>query len=1616
MSARENVRIHKSGRQKAKKLIKGESGHKQFDPGLLPEERKSENDSEINNFLLDETRNKICIERLPKPTFAENTSIDLDEDNENQLPTFTYVDSNDSCYIPRIEGDETDMSSSDEDKQSKISNFKIEATNEKTETNVTANHILCSELMEPEEEEEKINLVQNKLVPSPGAPMIKTKVKVNGISAYLFATIDSGADRTCITDKYLDTYFPKLRVHEALKIRPGIKLSAAGNNPLMVLGTIQMWIRISSKIIRHEVIVIKSSSKDFLLGVDLLKNNFILNGSKLQIQGDPKGDYVPIYYRKERYPVRTAGIFSLRPNEEKCVEVRLELDEYKSTSNREMLFVPEENISTNMLEIQMVPTATIVDHLGKCTIRVCNKTNEMVSLEKNRFVGYVYHTSAYGDQILTLEELKYDPDWIRNCLKKEMPEYILKKGAYAEFLNEQDLKSLRKKTSTCTSSSVSYNDLNILRGADHIKLASEHEINDTMDQHEFVNINPEIKASEDCSDEFKFDENTSIKVCIEKEDLEPLLDEEGFLEFNKVQNILQICTDYENSREIENDYVLKIQDINDRKEILDGLESPHFIEPAGDEPLEDIKEENWMDGLDVSHIPTHRIQRVKDMVKNHEKAFVRHKYDTSRFKYFMVNIPMKKGATPVQQKYRPIPMRYQDLAQQTIDDLLLTGKISPSTSNYASNLCIAKRTLMVDGKPEVKHRLCFDSREANTHLKECKHPNISMPEAFAKISNAKYKTMMDVASAFQNLLIAPNQRHRLAFYGPGHRLYEYNVLPYGLNLSLSAWLIAINCVTAGLHNVIAFVDDLSVFSHAPHDKATEDECFEHHMQYVEVLLKRLIHAGIKIKLSKCRFALGKDDVTTWLGHTLTSLYMKPDKAKIEAILNFPIPTTPRQALSFISLVGWYRAYIEAFCVYAAVIYKAINADDFDFNRDCVRVFNLLKKKICEEPVLTTVQPNQPFKLYVDASANCIAAILEQDQPGLKKSKAIAYASRQLNKQELNLSNPLKELLSIIYALTTWSNIIYGHETTIYTDARCWVFLKLTSASSSRMSRLGLFFAEFPNLKICHIKGAQNKAADALSRAYMETYEVKIEDPKLLKDPRLNDLGCPKTDKPVKLEKYLTKCEKYLETNWPPKSVPTKKSQVETINQAKLLDEMLENYAFNSERENERIHIISNQVKCGKSKYDAYKIDCSNESDLEDVNPRISLELSEDEPSRLLMVTLNQTCFTPEAFAAMQRNDEKLCPIINRLRRKTNESHEVDGYVLSKGILMYNAVDKQGNKHLAVVVPIMLKDIILKYYHDHMANRGYGSARMEATIRKLYDWKSIRKDVRRICNTCIICAYNQRYTKGTPLGNVITPSFPNHVVYMDLVESLPRSYDGMTSALAIYDNFSRFVHCIPLKNTKAEYVAQQFAQQYLQWSGVPMYLVSDQGKNVCGSTINYICTMLGVRKVETAAYSARQDLAEKACDVIGDTLRKRLSESDRKYWSLIVGYLIAGYNYSVSPSTDASPAEIFLGRQTQQNLIPQIPGNAPALERDEYLATMHRGLQYKYEIIKKQIQSEQNKRKQRINTRRFSHGYMENDYVMVKDQKPVLGKGIKKLNNRFEGPYLVIRAFPSTLLC
>lgn len=112
-------------------------------------------------------------------------------------------------------------------------------------------------------------------------------------------------------------------------------------------------------------------------------------------------------------------------------------------------------------------------------------------------------------------------------------------------------------------------------------------------------------------------------------------------------------------------------------------------------------------------------------------------------------------------------------------------------------------------------------------------------------------------------------------------LYSYTVMPFGLKNAPATFQRLMNKVVAGLEGCAVYLDDIVIYS----------ETWVEHVDRIHALFKCLAWANLTVNLAKCEFA---KSTVTYLGKVVGQGQVRPVRAKVLAIDQFPAPTTKKE--------------------------------------------------------------------------------------------------------------------------------------------------------------------------------------------------------------------------------------------------------------------------------------------------------------------------------------------------------------------------------------------------------------------------------------------------------------------------------------------------------------------------------------------------------------------------------------------------------------------------------------------------------------------------------------------------------------------------------------------------
>ncbi|GJT42901.1 putative reverse transcriptase domain-containing protein [Tanacetum coccineum] len=114
----------------------------------------------------------------------------------------------------------------------------------------------------------------------------------------------------------------------------------------------------------------------------------------------------------------------------------------------------------------------------------------------------------------------------------------------------------------------------------------------------------------------------------------------------------------------------------------------------------------------------------------------------------------------------------------------------------------------------------------------------------------------------------------------------------------------------------------------------------------------------------------------FLGHVINGNGIHVYPIKIEAVKNWKAPKTLTEVRSFLGLAGYYRRFIENFSKIAkSLTILTLKCKTYDWGEEQELVFQTLKDKLCNAPVLALPDRPEDFGVYCNASGIGLGCVL-----------------------------------------------------------------------------------------------------------------------------------------------------------------------------------------------------------------------------------------------------------------------------------------------------------------------------------------------------------------------------------------------------------------------------------------------------------------------------------------------------------------------------------------------------------------------------------------------------------------------------------------------------------------
>lgn len=463
-------------------------------------------------------------------------------------------------------------------------------------------------------------------------------------------------------------------------------------------------------------------------------------------------------------------------------------------------------------------------------------------------------------------------------------------------------------------------------------------------------------------------------------------------------------------------------------------------------------------GVLVDHLDLEKRDELVTLIRNYNVLFS----DTPSQTHLLEHDIDIGDAKPIKQRFYRVPEEKRLKLETEVQYMLDNGIAEPCCSDWASPCLLVK-------KSDSTFRPCTDYRKINNVTKADLYPLPRMEDCIDQVGSAKFVSKFDLLKGYWQVPLTKRAGEIAAFITP-FGLFSYTVMPFGLRNAPATFQRLMNRVVSGLEGCAVYLDDVVVYS----------DSWEEHICRVQALFQRLVWARLTINLAKCEFAKA---TVTYLGKVVGQGFVCPVEAKVQAVKQFPQPSTKKELMRFLGMAGYYRAFCKNFSVVVSPLTNLLKAKaEFIWSTHCQEAFDAVKALLCLSPVLAAPNFEKPFKLQVDASQIGAGAVLLQENDDQVECP-VSFFSRKFNKYQQNYSVIEKEALGLIWALQHFEVYVGSGLTplTVFTDHNPLIFLKSLQNPNQRLMRWALFLQPF-NLDIRHISGKDNIIADALSRA------------------------------------------------------------------------------------------------------------------------------------------------------------------------------------------------------------------------------------------------------------------------------------------------------------------------------------------------------------------------------------------------------------------------------------------------------------------------------------------------------------------------------------------------------
>ena len=404
-----------------------------------------------------------------------------------------------------------------------------------------------------------------------------------------------------------------------------------------------------------------------------------------------------------------------------------------------------------------------------------------------------------------------------------------------------------------------------------------------------------------------------------------------------------------------------------------------------------------------------------------------------------------------------------------------------------------------------KWRLCHAFLDLNDATVGASWPTGDLNAKIGRLAGKRFYSCFDMHSGYFAIPIAPDDVLKTTFSVEDRGYFAYKRMPFGLKGAPAAFCQLVST---------AFQDELGKTMEAwMDDLATSADTFSEHLEQIRRILEICRKHRLSLNPAKCHLFA---DSMVWCGSMVSKAGVQPDKAKVQAVVEWPTPQNPHEVLQFINFAGHYRKLIKNFAQRVAPLQALVQGvkvcdlpktawgaprrgayrdalkvrpPSWAWNEQTQEAFDDIRRTLTTFPVVRTPDWSRPFIVETDASVEGFGAVLAQrfSYPHPESGKLVEevhpveYISRNTKASEKRYSAFLLELVAVKWALEKFKPYVFGRPIELVSDCQALAGILSLQSVSPAHARWREYILGHDIVKFTHRPGRANAAADGLSR-------------------------------------------------------------------------------------------------------------------------------------------------------------------------------------------------------------------------------------------------------------------------------------------------------------------------------------------------------------------------------------------------------------------------------------------------------------------------------------------------------------------------------------------------------